>query len=145
MWLDHDVLLALLEPFTAPAEAGAQYWRQGSPVAKYLDWRGIAWVAGGTEGAGEPHYPMAIKSAKTSLLLDWPGNRSWMVITRSRATGYWIPYSGWDRGTGPGGKNLTGCFGRLGAWRPSCPPAVAKGLGQDTDLRPGIQRYTTFQ
>eukprot|EP00971_Amphidinium_carterae_P210508 4176948-Amphidinium_carterae.1 len=42
MWLGHDVLLALLEPFTAPEDAGAKYWRQGSPVAKYLDWRGIA-------------------------------------------------------------------------------------------------------
>eukprot|EP00971_Amphidinium_carterae_P296620 5892470-Amphidinium_carterae.1 len=29
-------------PFTGPPDAGAEYWRQGSPVLKYLDWRAIA-------------------------------------------------------------------------------------------------------
>eukprot|EP00971_Amphidinium_carterae_P033138 652345-Amphidinium_carterae.1 len=41
-WLSHETLLALLEPFTAPQSEGAQYWHQGSPVLKYLDWRQIA-------------------------------------------------------------------------------------------------------
>eukprot|EP00971_Amphidinium_carterae_P049563 976850-Amphidinium_carterae.1 len=40
--MDHDVLLALLEPFTAPETAEPQYWHQGSPIAKYIDWRAIA-------------------------------------------------------------------------------------------------------
>eukprot|EP00971_Amphidinium_carterae_P175342 3475811-Amphidinium_carterae.1 len=32
VWLPHDVMLALLQPFTAPKDAGSMYWRQDSPV-----------------------------------------------------------------------------------------------------------------
>eukprot|EP00971_Amphidinium_carterae_P171212 3393694-Amphidinium_carterae.1 len=35
-------MVELLAPFTGPPEAGEEYWRQGSPVLKYLDWRSIA-------------------------------------------------------------------------------------------------------
>eukprot|EP00971_Amphidinium_carterae_P219109 4349689-Amphidinium_carterae.1 len=41
-WLEHSLLVEVLAPFMAPPSAGNMYWRQGSPVAKYIDWRGVA-------------------------------------------------------------------------------------------------------
>eukprot|EP00971_Amphidinium_carterae_P241867 4802422-Amphidinium_carterae.1 len=41
-WLDHDHMVELFAPLTGPPDAGEEYWRQGSPVLKYLDWRAIA-------------------------------------------------------------------------------------------------------
>eukprot|EP00971_Amphidinium_carterae_P318098 6323308-Amphidinium_carterae.1 len=32
VWLPHEVMVALLQPFTAPPSAGSKYWRLDSPV-----------------------------------------------------------------------------------------------------------------
>eukprot|EP00971_Amphidinium_carterae_P179107 3552758-Amphidinium_carterae.2 len=96
-FLSHDILLALLEPFTAPAARGLN---SGTRTHRCLSiWTGarLQWAAGGIVGAGFPHCPLASLFARTLPCLDWAGNRSWMATTNFRVPGYWIPYSGSDR------------------------------------------------
>eukprot|EP00971_Amphidinium_carterae_P119099 2359478-Amphidinium_carterae.1 len=35
-------MVELFAPFTGPPDAEDEFWRQGLPVLKYLDWRAIA-------------------------------------------------------------------------------------------------------
>eukprot|EP00971_Amphidinium_carterae_P043696 859974-Amphidinium_carterae.1 len=57
-WLPHEVMVALLEHFTAPRSAGGKFWRQDSPVLKYLDWRKIAMGCWGDRRAGATQLPL---------------------------------------------------------------------------------------
>eukprot|EP00971_Amphidinium_carterae_P147630 2926077-Amphidinium_carterae.1 len=113
MWLDYDILLALLEPFTAPPTAGPQYWRQGSPVAKLLDWRGIAMGCWGDRQCGRTALPHGIQICEDLALVglarkpvmdgDYQEPSNWMLDTVFRvgqaqagkisqdATGGWAP------------------------------------------------------